>query len=535
MRDANSQSNENKHQDKNKEKQALEFIQTGELKEAEVIYRELISKGSKNHVVYVNLAAICHMRGNKAEIIDLLKSALQIKPNISGAHNNLGVALKGQGNLNAAISSFQKAIELTPNNPEPHYNLGKALQEKGDFTAAIASYKQALQLKPCYPEAYNNLGNTLQKQGDLIAAIKSYQQALTLKHDDPSTHYNLGIAQAEKGDLIDAISSYREAIKFRSDYPDAHKNLGIALLLNGDYQEGWLEYEYRFKKLKNPILPHSNPQIQKWQGDNLDSNERLLVVSEQGLGDTIQFMRYIPYLKQLGIDIDFCAQTKLHELIKASGIISKPLTPKQGNLVKEGKWIPLLSIPRLLNVTPKNPIVIDPYIRSSNNLTHQWRDILSTEQKRIIGINWQGNPKAESMNLKGRSIPLEEFSTIAKNKGCKLLSLQKGFGSEQLDRCSFKDQFVRCQNQVDETWDFLETVAIIANCDLVITCDTSIAHLAGGMGKKVWCLLHNVPDWRWGMSGEKTFWYPSIKLFRQQEKNNWKEVMERVSIELLSF
>ena len=129
----------------------------------------------------------------------------------------------------------------------------------------------------------------------------------------------------------------------------------------------------------------------------------------------------------------------------------------------------------------------------------------------------------------GRSIPLESFTTLAKNNNFKLLSLQKGFGSEQLDHCSFKNKFVQCQQQIDSTWDFLENAAIIENCDLIITCDTSIAHLAGGMGRKVWLLLRDIPFWTWGLEGSSTFWYPSMRLFRQKERHNWQEVMERVS------
>ena len=156
-------------------------------------------------------------------------------------------------------------------------------------------------------------------------------------------------------------------------------------------------------------------------------------------------------------------------------------------------------------------------------------NLLSKERRPIIGIIWQGKPKMET-TYQGRSIPLETFATLAKNNNFKLLSLQKGFGSEQLDHCSFKNKFVQCQSQIDVTWDFLENAAIIENCDLIITSDTAIAHLAGGMGKQTWLLLHHLSEWRWGLEGANTFWYPSMKLFRQKERHNWQEVMERVSI-----
>ena len=345
----------------------------------------------------------------------------------------------------------------------------------------------------------------------------------------------MGISLNEKGDIDAAISSLREALKINPDYIEAHKNLGNNLLLNGEYKQGWSEYEYRFKKSKETAKPHIIPQIPQWQGETLHLKEKLLVVSEQGLGDTMQFMRYIPHLIKRGFNVSLCAQAKLNDLIKVSGIISNPLTPEQGKNIKEGKWIPLLSVPRLLEVTPKNPIASDPYIHCSKEITAKWRERLSKEEKPIIGINWQGNPATEKNNFTGRSIPLELFSKIAQDNDCRFISLQKGFGSEQLKRCSFKNKFVHCQDKVNETWEFLETAGMILNTDLIITTDTSIAHLAAGMGKPTWCLLKYVPDWRWGLYSKTTFWYPSMKLFRQSERNNWVDVINRVSEELKVF
>jgi len=243
-------------------------------------------------------------------------------------------------------------------------------------------------------------------------------------------------------------------------------------------------------------------------------------------------MRYLQKLKQQGFDFSFYAQEKLHSLIKASDIDQDPLTPEQANQISTGQWIPLLSLPKYLKVNPKNPIISEPYIFSSKALNKKWKNILSQEKGPIIGINWQGNPDIEKGSVKGRSIPLDIFSMISDHDKITLLSLQKGFGTEQLQNCSFKNKFVKCQSQINSTWDFLENAAIINNCDLIITTDTSIAHLAGGMGKSTWLLLKYIPEWRWGLEGESTFWYPSIKLFRQKERNNWQEVMERVAFQL---
>ena len=518
-----------------RENEAMLYLHNGNINEAEEIYLELIERESKSHIAYGNLAVIYIMKGNKEreQIIYLLKKALQIKPEFPDALNNLGVALKEKGDFNSAIPCFQKAIKLKPDYAEAHTNLGNILLVQRELNSAIPYFQKAIKLKPDYAEAHYNLGVTLQEKGDLNSAIKSYQKAINLNPEYQNAYYNLGVALDEKGDLYSAIPCFQKAIKLNPDYAEAHHNLAHAIFLIGDdYQKAWSHYEYRFKLAKKPFITHANPPIPKWQGENLKSNEQLLVVTEQGFGDTIQFMRYIPYLRQQGINVSFCAQTKLHDLIKASNIISKPLTIEEANEVKEGKWISLLSVPQFLNIAPDNPVINDPYIHSSIELNLKWKDLLNTEKKNIIGINWQGNPNAEIGGLRGRSFPLEIFSPIAENNDCKFLSLQKGFGSEQLETCSFKDQFVDCQDQVIKTWGFLETAAMIANCDLVITSDTSIAHLAAGMGKLTWCLLHYSPDWRWGLNGEKTFWYPTIKLFRQRQRNNWAEVIDKVAIEL---
>ena len=302
------------------------------------------------------------------------------------------------------------------------------------------------------------------------------------------------------------------------------------MLLNGDYKNGWEKYEWRSKREKENSKPHAIPKCGQWSGElPLNQANQLLLVTEQGLGDTLQFMRYVTALRNEGISVSLCAQPKLHSLIQASGIDPSPLTPKQANEVAEGEWIPLLSVPRLLEVSPSNPVITESYIKTTEELTAKWASTLGAKEYPVVGINWQGNPKTEKRGLRGRSLELETFAPITSNSKISLLSLQKGFGSEQLETCSFKDRFVSCQDEINDTWDFLETAAILANCDLIITSDTSVAHLAGGMGKITWLLLHKVPDWRWSLEGDTTFWYPSMRLFRQTERGNWNEVMERVA------
>jgi len=411
------------------------------------------------------------------------------------AKEQQAVALINQGKLQEAEAIYRDLIAAGTKNHAVYGNLAAICGMQGRFDELTELLRKTLQLKPNCPEAHNNLGNALKEQGDLDAAIASYNTALQLK----------------------------------PNYPDAHNDLSMAELQAGDYKSGWQRYEYRFQCKKDKGILNANPCCERWNDKAIMQDTQLLLVSEQGLGDTLQFMRYATALRNQGISVSVCAQPKLHSLIKTSGIDPSPLTPQEANKVSEGQWIPLLSVPRHLGVSPENPIITEPYIKTTDEHNAKWAGILSAEQLPIVGINWQGNPKTEKTGLRGRSLALETFAPITGSSQISFLSLQKGFGSEQLDTCSFKDSFVSCQDQVNETWDFLETAAIIANCDLVITSDTSVAHLAGGMGKTTWLLLHKVPDWRWGLEGDTTFWYPSMRLFRQKQRGNWEEVMERVA------
>ena len=618
--------------DSNKKKRAIKLINEGNLLEAEVIYRDLLKRGTKDHIVIANLAALFSIKGEKKEAKKLLNEALKYKPDFSDAHNNLAILQKDEGDLNTAINSFRKAIQHRPDYSEAHCNLGVSLIQKGNLNEAIESFQKAIKYKPSYPEAFyyignihktlgevnkainsyklaikykpkypeafnnlglsykaennvdlaiscfkkainlkteysealNNLGNTYRELGnfkdainylgqaisskpDFAEAINNlgtayeeeekfktsinyYEKAIKIKPDYPEAYFNLANSLRSEGQIKKAIRYYKHAISLKPNFPSAYKNLSLAELLSNDYESGWIHHEWRWK-IKNSKKPHAEPKTKRWEGEVL-KKERLLIVSEQGFGDTLQFMRYIKHIKEIGIDVSFCAQTKLHGLIKASGIHQNPLTSEEANKVSDGKWIPLMSLPKFLNITPDNPIITDAYISTTDELFKKWKNIFSEENKPIIGINWQGNPKAEKNNLKGRSLPLAKFASLAKNTNFKLLSLQKGFGSEQLNNCLFRDEFTSIQTKVDSIWEFLEMAAIIANCKLIITSDTYVAHLAGGMGKPTWLLLQKIPDWRWGLNYQNSFWYPSLKLFRQRERNNWSGVMKEVKIEL---
>ncbi|MEB3165182.1 MAG: tetratricopeptide repeat protein [Cyanobacteriota bacterium] len=439
------------------------------------------------------------------------------------------IRLIQQGEYQQAEAVYRQLIGAGTTNHIAYVNLAAICGMQGRFDEVIGLLSHALQLRPDCPETHGNLGIALKNEGNLEAAISTYRTALRLRPDYPETHYNLGIALKDTGDIKAALASYRKALQLQPDYAEAHFNLAQTLFLSGDYKAGWQEYEWRHKKPRQRSQLHARPSRPLWQGGQLEPHSSLLLVSEIGLGDTLLFMRYIPWLRDQGVDVQLCAQPKLHDLIRTSGIHPAPLTPAEADAISQGQWLPLLSLPGHLGVSPDNPIVRPPYIRPSDALVSAWRDRLASETRPIIGLCWQGNPDHETGSMKGRSLPLETFATIAEATDASLLSLQTGFGSEQLAACSFRDRFVSCQQTISDSWGFLDTAAIIANCDLVISSDTAIAHLAGGMGRPTWLLLKQVPEWRWGLQGEDSFWYPSMRLFRQRERGNWEEVLQRVA------
>ncbi len=507
------------------------LIDAGKSKEAELSLRKAIQLKPDLAIAHSNLGNILKDLGRLKEAKDSYLKAIELKSDLAIAHSNLGCVLIDLNELKEAELSIRKAIEIKPNMAEAFSNLGKVLKDLDQLKEAEMLTQKAINLKPNFAEAHSNLGNILKDMGKLKEAEISTRRAIEINATFADAYSNLGTILKDLGRLKEAALSLHKAIEINPNLNDAYFKLSEIELLNGNYKSGLKHYEYRFK-IKRPAIIHGMCKVKRVFNKDLSKEEKLLILSEQGLGDTLQYMRYIPYLKNKGFDISFCAQTKLHKLIKASAIDQNPLTPEQANLVSEGRWIPLLSLPKYLQVSPINPIINKPYIQSTDELELKWKEVLSKERRPIIGINWQGNQNMEKSSYQGRSIPLEQFSILTAQNEIKLLSLQKGYGSEQLNYCSFKNSFVQCQSQINCTWDFLENAAIIANCDLIITCDTSIAHLAGGMGKKVWLLLRDIPFWTWGLLRESTFWYPSMKLFRQQERHNWDEVMVRVSNEI---
>ena len=523
-----------KHPPQSLEQQALDFIHQGNTEEAHHIYENLIESGHNNAEISCNFGLLQLRSGNTSEAIRHFEKAIAFNPKQAIAHNNLGSAFRQSEQIQLAIKHYSIATSINPNYLEAWNNLGIALNESGNYEEAHIAHQSALNLNTSQATTHSLIGINQRSNGNLTASLRAHRQALSIDSNNPSIHYNAANAFVDSGLLNEAIHHYRTAIRLSPEHAEAHNNLAHALLLSGNYHDGWTEYRWRFHHPQQQ--PVATPKSKLWlPGEQLKPGNRLYLISEQGLGDSLQFLRYIKTFKEQGLDVRICTDPKLHELIQATGLDSNPLDPQAANQLSDGYWLPLLSVGEKLALTPNNPWRGGPYLKTTQSARLAWQERLREEPNPLIAIHWQGNPATETNFLKGRSLKLEHFEALRPQHPISLLSLQKGPGSEQLNNCHFQNRFSRHQPLVSKTWSFIETAAILEQCALVITSDSALAHLAGGMGLPTWLLLKHIPDWRWGMQGSTSFWYPSLRLFRQQTPGDWHGVLQAVNEALNIF
>ncbi len=459
---------------------------------------------------------------SKAEPIYL--SVLEIQPCNARALNNLANIYSITGKYNESFDLLQRALLLNPNS---HITLNLLANLKlilGEARSAHEYITKAIKESPEVGDSYLTLSNILWMLDRPDDSLSAVLKAIELKPKLTNAYITLGVIYQFKGELCKAISATKHVLSSDSTNPQALANLSCMYFLSSDYLSGWSTLE-RWEIITKTNKPKSMQEDQRWRGEILGSSQELLIVTGEGLGDTIQFMRYALLLKSLDIKYTLCAQSTLLPLIRHSLIDNNPISLEDKHIEPRSKWITLRSLPGKLGVTSDNAIVERPYIQAPPKLVEKWSAILYPYSKPLIAINWQGSRKNEMNCLKGRSFPLELFSEIASLGKYSLISIQKGYGSEQLDSCSFKESFLPVQSKIDPVWDFLEISAILSKCSLVITTDTVTAHLSAALGRPTWILLQKVPDWRWGLTGDRSFWYPSVRLFRQKHSGQWSDVL----------
>ena len=451
--------------------------------------------------------------------------AIALKSDYADAYNNRGNALNELKRFDEALQSYDKAIALKPDNAAAYNNRGNVLKELKRLDEALQSYDKAIALKSDYADAYNNRGNALNELKRLDEALQSYDKAIALKLDNAEAYINRGIALHELKRLDEALQSYDKAIALKSDYADAYWNKSLLKILVGEYLEGWQLYEWRRKNdnTKNNYPNYAQPL---WTGNDALEGKTILVHSEQGLGDSIQFCRYLTLLKALNPkEIVFNVEKTLVPILSS---LDKDLTIVEKNkpLPPFDYYCPLLSLPLAFKTTVETIPAKVPYLYADLNKQKIWQRKLGEKNRPRIGLVWSGSTGHE--NDHNRSLVLKQLSSLLKLP-FEFHSLQKEVRQVDLNTLS---EFSQIKQHQDELHDFSDTAALIDNLDIVISVDTSVAHLAGALGKQVWIMLPFMPDSRWMLDSTDTPWYPTATLFRQPKIDDWDSVIKNIEINL---
>ncbi|MBF0358176.1 MAG: tetratricopeptide repeat protein [Magnetococcales bacterium] len=490
----------------------------GKLEEAAACQQRAISIKPGYAEAYISLGIVQKEQGNLAAAIASYQKAITIKPNYPEAYNNLGNTLKEQDRLNEAISNYQKAIAIKANYAEAYRNLGAAFQEQGCLDAAVEACQKAISIKPDYAEAYYIIGNSLMEQMSLDAAVENYQKAIAIKPDYPDAYCNLGNARNKQAKIEEAVNSYQKAIALKPNHAEAHFNLSTNLLLIGDYESGWKEYEYRFLCRE---VSYDNYQQPRWDGSRLDG-KTILLHHEQGFGDTLQCIRYVELVKNLGATVIVYCQKPLGSLLQGMEHIDK-LCTSTDSIPAFDCQLPLFSLPLLFGTTLETIPENSPYIYPDQLLVKKFSQRLEGVKGFKVGIVWQGSPR-HNRNWY-RSVDPAILIKLFSIEGAVFISLQKEAKESDLELLSKQDNFIDISAELN---DFSDTAAAMANLDLMISVDTSVVHLSGALACPSWVMLSYIPDWRWLLEGEDSPWYPSARLFRQSKHGNWDSVIESV-------
>ena len=499
------------------------------LEDAEASYRKAIELKQGYADPHYNLGNVLSEKGKLNEAVTFYKQALTIKQDYVEAYNNLGKALKEQGNLIEALVSYNKAIEIEPDNSIAYVNSGTVFQEQGELEKAVTSYSRAIELDPNNAEGHNNLGSVILHQGKLEEAAAHCAHSIELKPDYSDAYNNQGVILQSQGKVVEAIDSFNKAIIHKDAFAKAqtYMNRSIVLLLAGNFEQGWKEYEWRLRTKDYTSRAFSQP---RWDGTPLNGKS-ILVHAEQGCGDTIHFIRYLPLIRERGGHVIFECQKDLYRILQNCRGVDEIIerTSNSGTFDQPDVHVPLLSLPGIFGTTLATIPSDVPYITVGPDLLNQWRIRLGDDDNYRVGILWAGN--RDHKNDRNRSCSLADFAPLADVSGVTFYSLQKELASvETLG----PPEGMKLIDMKDELNDFADTAAVICNLDLVISVDTSVVHLAGAIDKPVWNLLPFAPDFRWLLKRDDSPWYPSMRLFRQTQPNDWYGVFKRVKKALIN-
>ncbi|HXW23410.1 MAG TPA: tetratricopeptide repeat protein, partial [Xanthobacteraceae bacterium] len=463
-----------------------------------------------------NLGVSLGALGRIEEATACYRRALALRPDYAKACLNLGAALMGTDALAEAGEYLARAAALDPQLAEAPYNLGNLAEKRGDHGAAAESFRRATALRPQFYEAHNNLGAVLLKAGKPEAAEGSFARAVALKPGEAEAHHNLANALCELGRYDEALASCRRAIAADPAHAQANFTAAMLLLVQGKLREGFEQYEWRWKL--GTLVPRGFP-VPLWNGEDI-AGRTILLYGEQGYGDTIQGLRYVPFVAARGARVVLEVPPPLLRLAASLPGVAELVAAGQA-LPRVDLACPLLSLPRAFATTLQTIPAEVPYLSPAPEAVARWRETLGGDGLKV-GIAWAGSPLHRSDAH--RSIDVATLAPLLRLNGVRWFSLQVGERAGDLARPA--DGAVT--DLAPQLKDFAETAAAIANLDLVITVDTAAAHVAGATGRPAWVMLRKIPDWRWLIDRDDSPWYPSLRLYRQQQRGDWDEVVRRV-------
>jgi tetratricopeptide (TPR) repeat protein len=454
--------------------------------------------------------------------------ALALRPDYAEALNNRGNCLKEMNRFDEALESCDRALAVRSDYADALNNRGNILNELKRFDEALASCDRALIVRPDYAEALSNRGIALQELNRVDEALASYDRALALKPDYAEALSNRGVTLQKLKRFDEALASYNRALAVRPDYAEAHWNEALLRLLSGDFNRGWPKYEWRWKT-DSFTSPRRNFPQPLWLGEEAIAGRAILLHSEQGFGDTIQFCRYVPMVAAGGAHVILEVDRSLHELMID--------LPGAAQIVSRGDKLPifdlhcpLLSLPLVFRTRFETIPADIPYLFVPKAYSEKWKQRLSKSAAIRVGINWAGN--ANFGGDRNRSIGLSRLLPLLSSRDVQFFSIQKDLRAGDSEILQNNSQITHLGEEIET---FSDTAAIISLMDLIISSDTSVVHLAGALGKPVWILLQSVPDWRWLLDRDDSPWYPTARLFRQPKTGEWGGLVAHVHEALLNF
>lgn len=491
----------------------------GRLDEAAEAFERASSLSPVTAEAGANLASVLNALGRHREAAAAARRALAVQPAMAVAYVNLGNALLALDDADGAVAAYTAGLERTLGSAACHYNLGNALARRRDHEAALGHFRRAVEIAPARAEHHYNLANAALALEGYDEAIAAFRRAIAIESGYTDAHNNLGSALQSRGRLGESITSFRRAVALQPDRADAHWNLALALLQDGAFEEGWREYEWRWRNpdFTTPARDFGKPL---WDGRPLDG-KTILLYAEQGMGDTLQFVRYVPEVVALGGRVVVECQPPLVRLVETVAGIDHAVAG--GDPLPDFQvHAPLLSLPRILGTTLESVPDRVPYLSAPHP-----GPIGIAGDALNVGFAWAGS--SSRRNDARRSVAPGRFRPLFGVPGVEFFSLQVGARAGEIDTIADAPNVHPLPMQVS---DFAATAAIVDALDLVISVDTAVVHLAGALAKPVWVLLPYARPYLWLTDRADSPWYPRARLFAQSRPGDWEPVFEEAAAAL---